>query len=153
MGLISLPLLNRVGSYQYWNSMWDSNYIYRRYFFCDIFIRKFLLCFFNNIIFNIFFKDLKEKKFKSGFLFAKRRYKKFNCLNYLGKISIYIYHGWVIFNIFIFVFSKSNSFYFRKNNLFYFYFSNFISNKNNKKKIFKLDFKNFSKSLNYKYKF
>jgi hypothetical protein len=93
MGLISLPLLNRVGVYQYWDGSWDSNFLYRRYFFYVLFFNKFLSVIFDNIVFNIFIKMLSLKKYKKGVLSSNYSYKNVVNLNYLGRVNIYIYQG------------------------------------------------------------
>ncbi len=152
MGLISLPLLNRVGVYQYWDGSWDSNFLYRRYFFYVLFFNKFLSVIFDNIVFNIFIKMLSLKKYKKGVLSSNYSYKNVVNLNYLGRVNIYIYQGWLVIVCFVYTLGDDSLVNFKKNNNFCYFYKNMFFNKFNFVN-FKVNWSNIYNNLNYKNKF
>lgn len=102
MGLVSLPILNKVQDYSYWNNLWDSTDIYKRYFYLVLFINKYF-----NLLFldytlnfiNFFIKNLKNLK---GYDYNLNLKKKIIQKFFIGKLWILKYQNWflVIFNLF-----------------------------------------------------
>ena len=152
MGLISLPLLNRVGVYQYWDGLWDSNFLYRRYFFYTLFFNKFLNIIFDNIIFNIFLKKLSLKKYKKGVLLSNYSYKNLVGLNYFGRLNIYMYQDWLILISYIYVYNDDLLLGYKKCNNFCFFYKNIFSKELSYSKS-RLNWYNIYNNLNYKNKF
>lgn len=151
MGLISLPLSNRVGVYQYWDSIWDNKFLYRRFFFYNIFINFFFSNIFNNLIFNIFLKNLKKKQYKKGIFISSYPFKNSICQNYLGKIWYYIFQNWVVLNLNIYTSGNYSITNIKKKN-FSLNFFNAVSSLSYDKKIKKIKWDSVYKNLNYKYK-
>lgn len=103
MGLVSLPYLNRVGNYVYWNNVWDNISVYRTYLFLEMYLNFFFFRFFEDLTFNYilnFFK-IKNKKSKSGYLAFVRD--NFNVDShiymYLGRIWLFMYQNWYIIKV------------------------------------------------------
>jgi len=106
MGLISLPSLNRVGIYTYWNSVWDKSINYQVYLYFNLFLNLFFFLFFDDLTFNFLvnFINKKAKIYKKGYLnFFKKNlnYEKLVYV-YLGKIWIFMYQNWIVIKIIFF---------------------------------------------------
>ena len=148
MGLISLPATNRVGSYLYWNSVWDKSINYTMYLYSDFFTDIFFFLFFDDLTFNylhLFFSK-KLKIYKRGYLnFVKKINTVVNYI-YLGKIWFFMYQNWIILKIILFFPSKEirKSTYKNINLIKLYNIYTFQKNKNN--------FNNFYTYSNYKYK-
>ncbi len=110
MGLVSLPFLNRVGVYTYWNSVWDSEFNYRTFYFFELYINSFFYRFFEDLTFNFLFKFLncKKKSKQLGYLnyFKSTAAFDFAIYIYLGKIWIFMYQNWYILKVTLLLPSK-----------------------------------------------
>lgn len=151
MGLKSLPLLNKSGISMYWNNVWDSITLYKKYSLNFLYLHDIIKYFLNENLYYyciskiksvyIVYRGLKRRK-----KFKKNKIKKFKNMKgfYLGKILFLCNQGWVIVLI--------NYFMVRRNKLFIKY----KKAKNFKKlfKMFRINFDESSPRLNkYKYKF
>lgn len=150
MGLISLPSLNRVGVYTYWNSVWDKYLNFNLYLYFNLFINFFFFLFFDDLTFNFIvnFLNKKVKVYKKGYLnfFKKGLVSETQVYVYIGKIWFFMYQNWVIIKITFFSPSKE--------------IKKLVNRKLNILKIYKIFLKkktfnkinNFYSNLNYKYK-
>ena len=151
MGLKSLPLLNKSGISMYWNNVWDSIILYKKYSLNFFYLNEVIKYFLNESIYYycitkvrslyIYYRGLKSrKKIKLNRLKRLKNMKNF----YLGKILFYNNQGWIIIII--------NYFMSRRNKLF----SKYKKTKNFKKffKLFKLNYQSCDLKLaKYKFKF
>lgn len=136
MGLISLPVLNKVSNSNYWNNIWDSSNLFKRYLYLSIFLNKFFNLLFIDYTLTIINKLLTKNKIKKGYLYYNYLKKKILKNFYLGKVWILKYQSWFI--IIIRVFStktiKSKKLSFQKKNKkiksYYSYLNFNINNKN-----------------------
>lgn len=110
MGLVSLPFLNRVGVYTYWNNVWDNTFNYRNFYFFELYINFFFYRFFEDLTFNYLFKFFSSRKHisKSGYLNVFKSSAAFDLgvFLYLGKIWIFFYQDWYILKIILLLPSK-----------------------------------------------
>ena len=140
----NMPYINKTGYSMFWNSMWDSKNNYSKFLQKDFFIKSFLNFFLSDFLQNQFvFKYnlnknnflLLKKNYNLNFLEDNKKYinlylnNNFNPDIYLSKIWLFKYQNWII--IYFFIFSKSNTYIFKKNikskkNNFYFY--NYVNN-------------------------
>lgn len=139
MGLKSLSLLNKSGISMFWNNVWDSINLYKKYSLSFLYLNDIISYFLNENLYyycvhkirflNSKFKGLRSKKhIKITRINRIRNMKNF----YLGKILFFNNQGWVIVVI--------NYFNARRNKLFIKY---------KKTKMFKKLFKSFR--FNYHY--
>lgn len=86
MGLISLSYLNKIQSFNYWNNVWDSKILYKKYLFLSLFLNKYFNLLFSDYSLNILMRYIIELNFKKGYLL--NYYFKKNLFNnyFLGKI-------------------------------------------------------------------
>ena len=147
MGLISLPVLNKINNSNYWNNIWDSSTLFKRYFYLTIFLNKYFQLIFTDYTLNILNKLILKSKLKKGYFLNNYIKKKLIRNFFLGKILILKYQNWYLIIIKLF---SSNIL--QKKEL-----NNYFKNKK-KKNFFKFLFKNINKNnynnyLNYKNKF
>lgn len=147
MGLISLPVLNKINNSNYWNNIWDSSILFKRYFYLTIFLNKYFQLIFTDYTLNILNKLILKSKLKKGYFLNNYIKKKLIRNFFLGKILILKYQNWYLIIIKLF---SSNIL--QKKEL-----NNYFKNKK-KKNFFKFLFKNINKNnynnyLNYKNKF
>jgi len=147
MGLISLPVLNKISNSNYWNNIWDSSTLFKKYFYLSIFLNKYFNLIFTDYSLNILNKIILKSKLKKGYFLETYIKKKILRNFFLGKILILKYQNWYLIIIKLFsinILQKKD-------------ISNYIKNKK-KKNFFKFLFKNINKNnknnyLNYKSKF
>ncbi len=112
MGLVSLPFLNRVGVYTYWNSVWDSAFNYRTFYFFELSINLFFYRFFEDLTFNFLFKffNAGNKRKQAGYLnyFKGSSSIDMAAYLYLGKIWIFMYQNWYILKVTLLLPSKES---------------------------------------------
>lgn len=133
MGLKSLPILNKVKDYNHWNSLYDSNLNYNKYFYLVLFLNNFFKYFFKDYTLIYTYKNLSKINFKG--VKSNVNFNQFNLL--LGNFYILKYQKWLIIVLSMYNLETKN-------------FS--IENKNNYNKVFGIKSK-ISKLLykNYKY--
>jgi len=151
MGLKSLPLLNKSGISMYWNNVWDSIVLYKKYSLNFLYLNDVIKYFLNENLYYfcitkiravfIEYRGLKSrKKVKNNKIRRLKNMKGF----YLGKILFLSNQGWTIALI--------NYFMVRRNKLFIKY----KKAKNFKKlfKLFRLNYDVLNPQINkYKFKF
>ncbi len=110
MGLVSLPFLNRVGVYTYWNNVWDNTFNYRSFYFFELYINFFFYRFFEDLTFNYLFKFFSSSNgtSKNGYLNVFKSHAAFDLgvYLYLGKIWVFMYQSWYILRITLLLPSK-----------------------------------------------
>nr|NP_049572.1 ribosomal protein S3 [Tetrahymena pyriformis]AAD41917.1 ribosomal protein S3 [Tetrahymena pyriformis] len=151
MGLKSLPILNKSGISMYWNNVWDSIKLYKKYSLGFLYLNDVIFYFLNENLYYYCIMKIRlignEYRGIKGFkqINMNKMRKSWNMRNfYLGKILFLKSQGWVIVLI--------NYYSSRKNKLYFKYKSS---------KVFKKLFKSFrfnifkcnSKIDNYKFKF
>jgi len=73
-------MLNRLGTYMYWNNSWVNNFNKSIFLNKTLFVEQLLIFIFSEKIFNFFFKnsiqkyELHEETFKHLFLFTKKKF-------------------------------------------------------------------------------
>lgn len=151
MGLKSLPLLNKSGISMYWNNVWDSIVLYKKYSLNFMYLNEVIKYFLNENLYYycitkiravfIQFRGIKSrKKIKNNKLKRLKNIKNF----YLGKILFFNNQGWVIIVV--------NYFMSRRNKLF----MKYKKTKNFKKlfKIFRYNYECATFNIDkYKFKF
>lgn len=113
MGLISLPYLNKIQDSNYWNNVWDSKLLYKKYLYLSLFLNKYLSIIFSDYSLNILIKHIININFKKGYLLNSSLKKNFFKNYILGKIWILKYQNWYIIIIKIFSLNtniKSNTY-------------------------------------------
>ncbi len=102
MGLISLPYLNKIQDSNYWNNVWDSKLLYKKYLYLSLFLYKFLNILFLDYSLNILSKNILTTNIKKGYIFNNVKNKIKNKKYILGKLWILKYQNWfiVVINIF-----------------------------------------------------
>ncbi len=146
MGLVSLPVLNKVSNSNYWNNIWDSSNLFKKYLYLTLFLNKFFNILFIDYTLSMINKIISKNKLKKGYIYYNYLKKKLLKNFFLGKIWILKYQNWFLIIIKIF----SNKLLKKKN----------LNLKKNSKKIinyykyinFNLNNKNVN-FLNYKNKF
>lgn len=134
MGLTSLPYLNKIHNFNYWNNVWDSKLLFKKYLLLSFFLNKYLNLIFSDYSINALMRFLSLKRVKKGFK-LKKSFFTINVFRkyFLGKIVILKYQKWYLIILKIFNLKvKKKRFKLRKG-------------KKKKKKIF------FSKKLNLNY--
>lgn len=111
MGQTSLPLLNRSGTFSYWDKNWDSLHQYGYYITKFNYLDEFFYYFFQNKVFITQFKTIKKFQkiptyFFKGF-FIKKKLLNFNKMIYKfyfcsSKLWIFKYGNWVIVSIYLY---------------------------------------------------
>lgn len=110
MGQTSLQILNRVGSKSFWNSSWDSKYLYQDFFFKFLIFEKIIHAIVNKKSYadsilgltfktknNIYmFKNIKDKTTADDD--DSEVYNEDICKS---KLWVFKYHNWVVLSIFI----------------------------------------------------
>ena len=138
MGLISLPVLNKVSSSNYWNNIWDSSNLFKKYFFLSIFLNKYFSLIFTDYSLSIISKIISKVKIKKGY-FLNNHFKKKILRNFfLGKIWILKYQTWYLIIVKLFstkILKKKELDYKKKNkkwkNTYKFVYQNLNKNKTN----------------------
>jgi len=95
MGLKSLPIFNKVGTYDYWEDSWSSCYNYKHYYFKIFFLKKIIIEVLSGVFFNqVFFKNFYEIGVINYY-----KQKNINLLKcfYFTRIWCLKYHRWLIF--------------------------------------------------------
>ncbi len=102
MGLISLPYLNKIQDSNYWNNVWDSKLLYKKYLYLSLFLYKFLNILFLDYSLNILSKNILAVNIKKGYIFNNIKSKIKNKKYILGKLWILKYQNWfiVVINLF-----------------------------------------------------
>ena len=151
MGLKSLPLLNKSGISMYWNNVWDSILLYKKYSLNFLYLSDVIKYFLNE---NLYYYSI--SKIKKTFIYFRglKRRKKTKLTKpdkvknmktfYLGKILFLSNQGWIVAVI--------NYYISRRNKLFI----KFKKTKNFKKlfKIFRYNYFYISNRVDkYKFKF
>lgn len=120
MGQAGIPMLNKVGSSMYWNSMWDNKVNYTSNLSEDIFLKKFIpLIFSDNTsfknlnIFNLDSKKLRIIKNKYRLHISIIGVKKYNFNKYIikskkvesyfSRLWIMKYQKWVILYLYVYI--------------------------------------------------
>jgi len=146
----SMPYVNKTGYSMFWNSMWDSKNNYSKFLQKDFFIKSFIDFFLSDFVQNQFLFKLSLNKNNTNLLIFKQLYNlnfleknkkyinlylnnNFNSDILISKIWFFRYQNWII--LYFFIFSKSNSYIFKKNlkikknsNFIYNYLNNYYSN-------------------------
>jgi len=102
MGLISLPVLNKINNSNYWNNIWDSSTLFKRYFYLTIFLNKYFQLIFTDYTLNILNKLILKSKLKKGYFLNNYIKKKLIRNFFLGKILILKYQNWYLIIIKLF---------------------------------------------------
>jgi len=147
MGQINLPVLNRVGYSNYWDSVWDNCYSYQKEFNKDIFLKNLLILilddrilyssFFNSNKLNnfIFNKNLKFSNFIDNNTIAFGSFSKKNLPFFHSKIWYIKYQNWLLVSLFIYNVINKVSPHFTENSLnntkTYYRYYNFLYYLNN----------------------
>lgn len=146
MGLVSLPVLNKVSNSNYWNNLWDSSLLFKKYFYLSLFINKFFNLIFLDYSLKIINKIVLKKQLNKGYYIDNSLNKKLIKNFIIGKIWILKYQKWYIINLRLFTLKSINKkqknykLKYKENFFFYKYLKENVNYKKN----------NF---LNYKYKF
>lgn len=151
MGLKSLPLLNKSGISMYWNNVWDSIVLYKKYSLNFLYLNEVIKYFLNENLYYYCIKKIRSIfiqyrgiKRRKKLKYNKNKYLKSMKNFYLGKILFFNNQGWVIVII--------NYFMSRRNKLF----AKYKKTKNFKKlfKLFRLNYEcSPAKIDKYKFKF
>ena len=139
MGLISLSYLNKIQNSNYWNNVWDSKLLYKKYLYLSFFINKYINNIFNDYSIDILINYIINLNLKKGYILNSFLRKKINKNFILGKIWILKYQNWYIIIIKMFTFNFKN-----------------LNLKINRNKIwlnYRNDLKFSTKFMNYKNKF
>lgn len=102
MGLISLPVLNKISNSNYWNNIWDSSQLFKRYFYLSLFINKFFNLLFLDYSLYLINTIILKKQIKKGYFIENKISKKINKNILLGKIWILKYQKWFIISVKLF---------------------------------------------------
>lgn len=140
----NMPYINKSGYSMFWNSMWDNKNNFSKFLQKDFFIKSFINYFFSDLLQNQFifkinlnkidFNNLKNN-YSLNFLENNKNYlnlylnNNFNLDIHNSKIWLFKYQNWLI--IYFFIFSKANSYIFKKNIKFTknnLYFYNYLNN-------------------------
>ena len=140
----NMPYINKSGYSMFWNSMWDSKNNYSKFLQKDFFIKSFCNFFFSDFLQNQFIFKFNLNKinliniknnYNLNFLEKNKTYinlylnNNFNSDIYNSKIWLFKYQNWII--VYFFIFSKLNSYIFKKNaklNKNNLYLYNYINN-------------------------
>ena len=145
MGLISLPVLNKVSYSNYWSNLWDSNLLYKKYFFLSIFLNKYFNLLFIDYTLTFLLNIIKKNKLKKGYyiysVLKKKIFKNF----FLGKVWVLKYQNTYLIIVNLFNTNIINSNY-KNNSLSTKKLKNFFGYTYNQIKVNKTNY------LNYKYK-
>jgi hypothetical protein len=124
----NIPYINKSGYSMFWNSMWDNKNNYSKFLQKDFFIKSFINYFLSDFLQNQFiFKSNLNKidfvniknNYNLNFLDKNKNYinlylnNNYNLDIYNSKIWLFKYQNWII--IYFFIFSKINSYIFKKN--------------------------------------
>ena len=135
MGQTSLPFLNRSGIFSFWNSKWDSKYLYPYFLIKFKYLELLFFKFFKKKFFAIKFLNFNDKVKSSLYyfknfnikinqtLFKKSIFKNYICMS---KLWVLKFGSWLIFSIYLYDIGVN---------------FNSIIRKNVKKNIKELDFK------------
>jgi len=107
MGLISLPLVNKIQDSNYWSNAWDSKLLYKKYLFLSLFLNKFFNIIFSDYSLNILISYFISLNLKKGYITNSNLKNNFLKSYLLGKVWILKYQKWFI--IVIKIFSLENS--------------------------------------------
>lgn len=129
MGLISLPVLNRLGYVNMWNIMISGKFIYLFYYYYYLILKIFFSLFFIDFFFGFYFKLNKIFLINKKLSFLK-------CVFYLGEIYLLKFQNWIICYCNFFILRK-----FDIKKFFFKYINNFLL------------FFNYYKIINLNYKF
>lgn len=102
MGLISLPVLNKVSNSNYWNNIWDSSNLFKKYFYLSLFLNKYFNLLFLDYSLNIINSIISKNKLKKGYFLNKFFKNKILKNFFLGKIWILKYQTWYLIIIKLF---------------------------------------------------
>ena len=98
MGLKSLPILNKVKDYNYWNSVLDSNLNYYKYFYLILFLNNFFKYFFRDYTLLYMYRNLSKLKYRG--IKSQVLFNKIGLL--LGNYYILKYQKWLIISLSIY---------------------------------------------------
>nr|YP_009512644.1 ribosomal protein S3 [Uronema marinum]AXJ93336.1 ribosomal protein S3 [Uronema marinum] len=139
MGLISLSYLNKIQDSNYWNNVWDSKLLYKKYLYLSLFLNKYINIIFSDYSLNILIKHIINLNLKKGFL-LNSNIKKNYIKNYiLGKIWLLKFQNWYIIIVKIFNLNMSSKLFLKNKNKNWVNYTNNINLNNN--------------FVNYKFKF
>ena len=102
MGLISLPVLNKISNSNYFNNLWDSSTLFKKYLYLTLFLNKFFNILFTDYTLSVISKLLKQNKTKKGYFYNNRLKKKIVKNFFLGKVWILKYQKWYLIIIKLF---------------------------------------------------
>lgn len=108
MGLISLPVLNKISNSNYFNNLWDSSTLFKKYLYLTLFLNKFFNVLFTDYTLSIISKLLKKNKVKKGYLYSNYLKKKIIKNFFLGKVWILKYQKWYLIVIKLFSIKPTN---------------------------------------------
>ena len=108
MGLTSLSYLNKIHSFNYWNNVWDSKLLYKKYLYLSLFLNKYFNILFSDHSLNILMRHILFLNIKKGYLLNYFSKKKFFKNYFLGKIWILKYQKYFIIILKIFSLSSFN---------------------------------------------
>ena len=109
MGLISLPVLNKISNSNYFNNLWDSSTLFKKYLYLTLFLNKFFNILFTDYTLSIISKLLKKNKIKKGYFYSNHLKKKIIKNFFLGKVWILKYQKWYLVIIKLFSVKLTNS--------------------------------------------
>jgi len=98
VGLKSLPILNKVKDYNYWNSVLDSNLNYYKYFYLILFLNNFFKYFFRDYTLLYMYRNLSKLKYRG--IKSQVLFNKIGLL--LGNYYILKYQKWLIISLSIY---------------------------------------------------
>jgi len=139
VGLISLSYLNKIQDSNYWNNVWDSKLLYKKYLYLSLFLNKYINIIFSDYSLNILIKHIINLNLKKGFLLNSNIKKNFIKNYILGKIWLLKFQNWYIIVIKIFNLSSNSKLFLKKKNKNWVNYTNNINLNNN--------------FINYKFKF
>ena len=123
MGQINLPILNRTGYCNYWDSVWDNYYNFKKGFNKDIFLKNILILILDDrILYSSFFnsdklykyvfnKNLKVINYTKEHTNVFNTLKKKNLPFFHSKIWYIKYQNWLLVSLFIYnVINKTSNY-------------------------------------------
>ena len=129
MGLTSLSYLNKIHSFNYWNNVWDSKLLYKKYLYLSLFLNKYFNILFSDHSLNILMKYILVLNTKKGYLLNFYSKKNFFKNYFLGKIWILKYQKQYVIILKIFSMLNINNNLRKKNKKWFNYNKNLNLNR------------------------
>jgi hypothetical protein len=86
MGLVSLPVLNKISDANYFNNIWDSSNLFKKYFYLSLFLNKYFNLLFMDYSLSIINEIVLKNRLKKGFIINNYLKKKILKNFFLGKL-------------------------------------------------------------------